>query len=507
MTVTCTHAEKGNAHPLLLLSLSVALLFPPVTGWGTDVIADPDITDQVENAFIFDPAVPFDTLDVTTDKGIVTLTGSVSNLLARDRATRLAETVRGVRSVINRIPVEPVPDHSASELAQAVQDALTYDVATDSYEIRVSANDPGEVTLRGTVDSWAERDLSETVAKDVQGVVSVRNEIDVRPAGKRPDAEIRPEIEKRLQWDTLVDDELVDVDVEDGKVLLSGTVGSAAEKRRAEWDAWVSGVQAVDSSALAVAPRARNEKLHNKKYVARSDMEIREAVRDALLHDPRVQPFNIEARAQNGIVTLHGVVDNIKAGKAAERDARNTVGVIGVNSHIKVRPVARLEDEEIAEHVRNALLRNPITDSDAISVRVKSQVVQLDGTVNSYFEKAEAEDLAFRAAGMAEVRNHLAVSYPETVTYDPYVYDWSIYTFPWYAGITITSKSDQEIKTAIENELLWSPFVDREAVTVAVEGGVATLKGSVDSWSEYNAARENAFEGGAVTVINRLEVH
>lgn len=41
---------------------------------------------------------------------------------------------------------------------------------------------------------------------------------------------------------------------------------------------------------------------------------------------------------------------------------------------------------------------------------------------------------------------------------------------------------------------------------VSVEDGVATLTGAVDSWTEYNAARENAFQGGAVTVITKLRV-
>jgi osmotically-inducible protein OsmY len=54
--------------------------------------------------------------------------------------------------------------------------------------------------------------------------------------------------------------------------------------------------------------------------------------------------------------------------------------------------------------------------------------------------------------------------------------------------------------------LFWSPFVDSDDVTVSVEAGVATLTGSVDSLGEYNAARENAFEGGAITVINKLEL-
>jgi hypothetical protein len=39
-----------------------------------------------------------------------------------------------------------------------------------------------------------------------------------------------------------------------------------------------------------------------------------------------------------------------------------------------------------------------------------------------------------------------------------------------------------------------------------VDDGVATLTGTVDSWSEYDAAVNNAYEGGAVYVDNELLV-
>jgi len=41
---------------------------------------------------------------------------------------------------------------------------------------------------------------------------------------------------------------------------------------------------------------------------------------------------------------------------------------------------------------------------------------------------------------------------------------------------------------------------------VTIEDGVATLTGTVDSWSEYDAATENAYEGGATWVDNDLMI-
>jgi len=505
MVYPCVFKRCFPVLPFLSLLLILATM--PASVRSAGYIADADITDHLESEFRFDPAVPFNTIDVNTDRGIVTLTGSVTNLLASERATRIAETLRGVRAVINRIDVVPLTDMTASQSGDAVKQALVYDTATEAYEINVLADEKGGITLSGTVDSWAERNIAETVAKGVNGVVSVRNDIAVRPGSERPDSEIKWEIEKRLHWDTLVGDRLVFVRVDDGKVELSGTVGSAAEKTQTVLDAWVTGVKAVDASSLGVESWARDRTLREKKYVSRSDREIREAVRDALQYDPRVSAFDIDVTASNGVVILRGVVDNIQASKAAERDARHTTGVFGVNSLIKVRTgEVTLDDDRIAANVRGALSRNPFVESQDISVRVKNHVVQLDGIVDSYFDKAEAENVAMRAAGVVEVRNHLVVSYPSALNYDPYVDDWSIYDYPWYTAPTVTSKSDREIKRDIESELRWSPFVDADDVSVSVEAGVATLTGSVDSPGESNAAVQNALQGGAVTVINRLEL-
>ncbi|MEW6490454.1 MAG: BON domain-containing protein [Thermodesulfobacteriota bacterium] len=62
------------------------------------------------------------------------------------------------------------------------------------------------------------------------------------------------------------------------------------------------------------------------------------------------------------------------------------------------------------------------------------------------------------------------------------------------------------MQRAIEDQLYWSPFVDADAVQVSVEEGVATLTGRVGSLAEASAAVDNAHEGGAVRVKNRLEV-
>ncbi|MFO7975678.1 MAG: BON domain-containing protein, partial [Candidatus Hydrogenedentota bacterium] len=143
-----------------------------------------------------------------------------------------------------------------------------------------------------------------------------------------------------------------------------------------------------------------------------------------------------------------------------------------------------------------------------ITVSVIDGTVYLYGDVDSYFEKAQADDVASGAAGVMSVDNNLNVQADyEPYSYEPYVDDWYTYDYNWYDyEAPPVKKPDWEIKEEIESQLWWSPFVDSDDVNVSVDDGTATLTGTVESWSEYWAARENAFDGGAVWVDNDLKV-
>lgn len=470
-------------------------------------MSDFEIMNAVEDELLFDQAVDSNRIDVAVTEGVVTLTGETGNVLASDRAASLAMTVKGVKSVVNNIDVEPTVILSDNELQQDVETALLMDPATDSYEVNVMAND-GVVTLEGTVDSWAEKNLCAKVAKGVTGVTGIVNNIDVDYKVERMDHEIATEIESKLRWNTLVDHALIDASVNDGNVTLTGTVGSLAEKNRAALECWVAGVESVDDTGLNVERWARDDDLRKKKYVNLADDDIRDAIEDALLYDPRVSSFNVKTSVDMRTVTLRGVVDNLKAKNAAEEDARNTVGVNFVKNRIKVRPVKEIKDETVESNVVSALARDPYVERFEIFVNVVDGMVYLTGTVDNYFEKSQAEDVASRVNGVIGVVNNIEVDYDRyPLTYDPYVYDYYPYNYHWYYyGPYYTVKSDYEIKDDINSQMFWSPFVDADDVNVTVEDGVAELSGTVDSWSEYWSARENAYEGGAVWVDNDLNV-
>jgi osmotically-inducible protein OsmY len=461
---------------LLALLLAAA---PLAAAPAQETLDDADIQTAIESEFLGDQMVPFHSIDVAVSEGVATLSGTVDTLAERQRAVMLAETIKGVRAVVDRLQVTPVT-RSDAQIRRDIEQAFLMDPAADAYEIEVSVED-GVATLTGTVESWPEKQIALRVARNVKGVRDVDSQITIEYAVDRPDYEISAEIEKRLQWDARVDDALIDVAVNDGNVMLTGIVGSAVERTRAAGDAWVGGVRDVDTSGLTVEWWARDE-MQRDKLVRRSDAEIAQAVKDALLYDPRVFSFNPDITVNDGTVTLSGVVDNLEAKRAAERDAHNTVGVVLVRNHLHVRPAAEQTDAELEDQVEQALLLDPLVDRFDIGVSVFNGRAYLAGTVDRSFDKWHAEDVAAGVEGVVDVTNNLVVMRK-----------------PVHA-------SDFAIKRDIEDELFWSPFVDADQVKVEVTDGVATLTGTVDTWNERAWAAENAREGGALSVRNQLVV-
>lgn len=471
------------------------------------VMTDPAISDAIESQYIVDEVVPFNDINVSTTNGIVTLTGKVSNLEAKDRAARIAMTVKGVRSVVNNINVKPYWHRSDGEIQADVDTALNQDPTTKAWQIQVAVNDK-KVTLTGVVDSWPERKLAATVAEDVRGVKSVVNKITVNPQENRPDSAIKADVQNTLESDVRVDNGLIYVSVNDGNVTLTGVVGSAAERAEAVVDAWVAGVQSVDDSGLKVKKWAREPDLRADKYAAKSDPAIRDAIEDAMAYDPRVASFDVQPTVINGAVTLHGTVDNLKARRAAASDARNTVGVINVTNLIRVQPPKTIKESVITARVQDALKRDPVTEPYDVTVSTVNGIVNLYGTVNTYFEKMQAEDDAARVMGVKDVENHLAVNNANNLpTYNPYVDKWNPADSNWYNGVTTTTrKPDTAIEANIKKEFYWSPFVNGDDVNVSVKNGVATLTGVVHSHAERKDATQDALAGGAIKVVNKLEV-
>jgi len=507
------HWGRQSTRALLV---AACLGLASVTGWAApreqQKMTDQQIARAVDHTLLTDSALLYDQIDTEVTEGIVTLSGTAYRLMAKDRAARIAQSIRGVRGVVNTIFLK-TPLMSDDTVRQEVESALLYDAATDSYELTPAVTD-GIVTLRGTVQSYLEKQLAVHVAKGVRGVQEVRDSITVRTIGKRPDSEIAAEVNRAFATSVWLATSIIAADVKAGVVTLTGTVNSAALHSRASQLAWTANVRSVDVSGLKIDPWPRASDQSNETTATKEDSEIKEAVKAAFLYDPRVFSLSPAVDVEHGVVTLTGVVDNLKAKRAAEQDAKNTVGVWRVKNLLKVRPAKPLSDDLLQQGVTLALLRDPFVDSYQITVKATNAVVTLTGTVPSYFQKAQAEDIASRANGVLSVRNNLAVSDPALVYHDlGYDPDWAYGPFYSYWDQARSSYystwpylSDAEVRDDIETEMFWSPWVNSADITVEVANGVATLTGTAGSWFEYSKATESAYQGGASRVYNRIVV-
>lgn len=149
-----------------------------------EYVDDSAVTAKVKTALIESKQVKAHQVDVETFRGVVQLNGFVDSADAKTAATNLARSVNGVREVRNNLAVsadsnttgEAVDD---SVVTAKVKSALITDPTTKAHQINVET-DKGIVQLAGFVDTAAEKSRATAVARSIDGVRDVRNELDVK---------------------------------------------------------------------------------------------------------------------------------------------------------------------------------------------------------------------------------------------------------------------------------------------------------------------------------------
>jgi hyperosmotically inducible periplasmic protein len=149
-----------------------------------EVIDDSVLTAKVKTALIDDPVVKANEVNVETYRGVVQLGGFVDNADQKSRATTVARGVTGVKEVHNNLRVSSpqatsgqVVDDSA--LTAAVKGKLIGDQTSQSYKVNVETQ-KGVVQLTGFVDSSSDKARAAEIARSVDGVVDVRNDLEIR---------------------------------------------------------------------------------------------------------------------------------------------------------------------------------------------------------------------------------------------------------------------------------------------------------------------------------------
>ena len=213
-------------------------------------------------------------------------------------------------------------------------------------------------------------------------------------------AELEVNVADELFWDPKIDSSAVSVSADNGTVALRGTVGSFRERREARKAAErVYGVTNIkdDLEVRILTPNRRE------------DADLRGAVLQALTLDALV-PDSVDARVDNGNVTLTGSANWQYQRDEAEFVAGNVLGVIGLTDDIAITGPAPIATD-VAHAIKKAMVRDVRLDAHGVDVGVADGSVTLTGMVSSWPEHDAAVAAAWAAPGVTNVNDRIAIKY------------------------------------------------------------------------------------------------
>jgi hyperosmotically inducible protein len=218
--------------------------------------SDDQIQKNIETVLDNDAGLANSSIKVASvHSGNVVLSGKADTLSSHQRAIHDARSVPGVKRVASEIKSpdeigdteiwDDKPDQTASAKSSAsdtwvttkVKTQLLTDPGLSPLGVNVDTQD-GVVTLFGSVGTAADKTAAEKSAMRVNGVKSVRNELQVVPdvAAKRVEAadeKIQAAVEQRFEERQALQDDNIDIEVKNGVVRLSGTVDGFGERMTA----------------------------------------------------------------------------------------------------------------------------------------------------------------------------------------------------------------------------------------------------------------------------------
>lgn len=205
-----------------------------------------------------------------------------------------------------------------------------------------------------------------------------------------------------------------------------------------------------------------------------TDIRVRGAVVRQLDWDPEVDASAIGVSAADGVVTLTGFAESYAEKLAAERVAKQVRGVRGVANDIVVRQMVGRTDADIAHDAVGCLAHRPDL-ADTVQVAVHHGHLTLTGQVGWLFQKVAAEYAVKHVRGLLGIFNHITV----------------------HPGST-----QRDVQRRIVGALHHHADLEAKHITVVVNEHTVTLRGTVRTWLQRDAAERAAASGPGITRVD-----
>ena len=199
---------------------------------------DDSIESSAKKSYVFKTYLKADDIKIKSKDGVVSLTGTVSEDSHKSLAQETVASLPGVKSVNNELEVkgEPPAEKSDTWISAKVKTTLLFHRNVSAKTEVTTQN--GIVTLQGNASSQAQKDLTTEYVKGVEGVMDVKNEMQVSKTSKKErrttgekidDASITALVKMTLLNHRSTSALNTKVTTKRGVVTLDGTAGSAAE--------------------------------------------------------------------------------------------------------------------------------------------------------------------------------------------------------------------------------------------------------------------------------------
>jgi osmotically-inducible protein OsmY len=209
----------------------------------------------------------------------------------------------------------------------------------------------------------------------------------------------------------------------------------------------------------------------------KSDSEIRTEVLRELKWDSRVGLAKLEVDVADGVVTLSGFVSSYPKKLAAQEAAHRVDGVLDVANEIAVKPAGSYTrtDADIARAIRHVLEWDALVPDERIQSTVSDGWVTLEGDVEFWHEREEAQRAALRLEGVIGVTNKILVT-PNQI-------------------------DAEELRGEIEYALERRADREAERLRIEINDGAVELFGRVHSWQERRAVLGSISHAPGVSAV------